>query len=47
MSEFEKKITEYKGKIKLSTNIEEIESLRLDLFGKNGVINLEFKKLGQ
>ena len=47
MSEFEKKINEFKNRIKTSSNIEEIETLRLDLLGKNGIINLEFKKLAK
>ena len=46
MSDFEKKITEFKNKIKSSTKIEEIDLLKSDVFGKNGIINLEFKKLG-
>tara|TARA_Y100001970_G_scaffold270362_1_gene364152 strand:+ start:963 stop:2030 length:1068 start_codon:yes stop_codon:yes gene_type:complete len=46
MSEFEKKVTEYKNKIKSSSKIEEIDLLRSEVFGKNGIINLEFKKLG-
>ena len=45
MSEFEKKIAEYKSKIKSSSKIEEIDLLRSEVFGKNGIINLEFKKL--
>ena len=47
MSEFEKKIAEYKSKIKSSSKIEEIDLLRSEVFGKNGIINLEFKKLGE
>ena len=46
MSDFEKKINEFKNKIKSSTKIEEIDLLKSDVFGKNGIINLEFKKLG-
>ena len=47
MSEFEKKIAEYKSKIKSSSKIEQIDLLRSEVFGKNGIINLEFKKLGE
>ena len=47
MSEFEKKVAEYIDKIKSSSKIEEIDTLRSELFGKNGLINLEFKKLGE
>ena len=47
MSEFEKKITEYKNKIKSASKIEDLESLKSEVLGKNGLINLEFKKLGE
>ena len=47
MSEFEKKITEYKDKIKSTSKTEELESLKSEVLGKNGLINLEFKKLGE
>ena len=47
MSEFEKKITEYKDNIKSASKIEELESLKSEVLGKNGLINLEFKKLGE
>ena len=42
-----KKVAEYIDKIKSSSKIEEIDTLRSELFGKNGLINLEFKKLGE
>ena len=46
MSEFEKKISEYKNKLKSSKELKQIESLNAEIFGKNGIINLEFKKIG-
>ena len=45
MSEFEKKIIEYKQKIKNSKNLKDLLSINSEVFGKNGIINLEFKKL--
>ena len=47
MSEFEKKVKEYKSKLSSSFKIEEIDLIRAEVFGKNGIINLEFKKLGE
>ena len=46
MSEFEKKILEFKEKIKVANNLSELTKLNSEIFGKNGIINLEFKKLG-
>ena len=46
MSEFEKKILEFKEKIKIAKNLSELTKINSEIFGKNGVINLEFKKLG-
>ena len=46
MSEFEKKISEYKEKIYNSKDLKELLSISSEIFGKNGIINLEFKKLG-
>ena len=46
MSEFEKKILEYKEKLKNSSNQKELLSINTEIFGKNGIINSEFKKLG-
>ena len=46
MSEFEKIITEYKDKINNSKNSKEILTINSEIFGKNGIINYEFKKLG-
>ena len=46
MSEFEKKVIEYKEKINNSKNSEEILLINSEIFGKNGIINYEFKKLG-
>ena len=44
MSEFEKIITEYKDKINNSKNSQEILTINSEIFGKNGIINSEFKK---
>ena len=46
MSEFEKKIFEFKEKIKVAKNLSELTKINSEIFGKNGIINLEFKKLG-
>ena len=46
MSEFEKKITQYKEKINNSKNLRELILINSEIFGKNGILNLEFKKLG-
>ena len=46
MSEFEKKIIEFKEKINNSRNSKELISINSEIFGKNGIINSEFKKLG-
>ena len=46
MSEFEKKILEFKEKIKVAKNLSELNKINSEIFGKNGIINLEFKKLG-
>ena len=46
MSEFEKKILEFKEKIKVVKNLPELTKINSEIFGKNGIINLEFKKLG-
>ena len=46
MSEFEKKIFEFKEKIKVAKNLSELTKISSEIFGKNGIINLEFKKIG-
>ncbi len=46
MSEFEKKIAQYKEKINNSKNLRELVVINSEIFGKNGILNLEFKKLG-
>ncbi len=45
MSEFEKNISEYKEKINNSKDLKELLSISSEIFGKNGIINLEFKKM--
>ena len=46
MSDFEKKILEFKNRLNITQDSKEIESIRADIFGKNGFINSQFKKLG-
>jgi len=46
MSEFEKKVIEYTQKLNNSKNLKELNSVNSEIFGKNGIINTEFKKLG-
>ena len=46
MSEFEKKISEYKEKISNSKDLKELLLISSEIFGKNGILNSEFKKLG-
>ena len=47
MSEIEKKIAEYKNKIDSCSKLKELELLKSEVLGKNGLINLEFKKLSE
>ena len=42
MSDFEK----LKDKLSKAQSSKEVEAVRGEIFGKNGLINLEFKKLG-
>jgi len=46
MTDFEKKVIDYKQKINSATNLKELDSFKSEIFGKTGLINLEFKKLG-
>ncbi|RPF74657.1 MAG: phenylalanine--tRNA ligase subunit alpha [Rickettsiales bacterium TMED289] len=46
MTDFEKKVIDYKKKISLAPNLKELDSLKSEIFGKAGLISLEFKKLG-
>ena len=46
MSDFEKKILEFKNRLNSTQDSKEIESIRTDIFSKNGFINSQFKKLG-
>ena len=47
MSEIEKKIAEYKNKIDSCSKLKELDLLKSQVLGKNGLINLEFKKLSE
>ena len=46
MSDFEKKILEFKNRLNSTQDSKEIEAIRTDIFSKNGFINSQFKKLG-
>ena len=46
MSDFEKKFLEFKSRLNGTQDSKEIESIRTDIFSKNGFINSQFKKLG-
>ena len=46
MPEFEKKIIEFKEQLNNSKSLKELLSINTEIFGKNGIINSEFKKLG-
>ena len=46
MSEFEKLKNQLKDKLIKAQSSKELDSIRTEIFGKNGFINLEFKKLG-
>ena len=46
MSDFEKKILEFKNRLNSTQDSKEIEAIRIDIFSKNGFINSQFKKLG-
>ena len=46
MSDFEKLKDEFKDKLINAKNSQEVDIIRTEIFGKNGLINSEFKKLG-
>ncbi len=43
MSEFEKKIIEFKERLNKSKKLNELHSINSEIFGKNGAINSELK----
>jgi len=43
MSDFEKKVLEFKNKLDQTQDVKLVESVRSEIFGKNGFINQEFK----
>ena len=45
MSDFEKLKDELKLKLSEAKNSQEVDIIRTEIFGKNGLINSEFKKL--
>ena len=46
MSDFEKLKDKLKDKLTKVQSSQEVETVRSEIFGKNGLINLEFKKIG-
>ena len=46
MSDFEKKVLEFKNKLDQTQDVRLVESIRSEIFGKNGFINQEFKRIG-
>ncbi len=46
MSDFAKLNEEFKYKLSKAKNSKEVDIIKADIFGKNGLINSEFKKLG-
>ena len=45
MSDFEKKVLEFKNKLDQTQNVKLVETIRSEIFGKNGFINQEFKRI--
>ena len=46
MSDLKKIKDEFLSKLKNKLNITEINKIKSDLFGKNGLVSLQFKKIG-
>ena len=46
MSDFEKLKDEFQDKLNRAKTSQEVDIIRVEIFGKNGLINSEFKKLG-
>ena len=46
MSDFAKLKEEFKIKLSQARSSKEVETIRSEIFGKNGLLNSEFKKLG-
>ena len=46
MSDFEKLKEDYKNKLTKAQSVKEVNDIRLEIFGKKGIINSEFKKIG-
>ncbi len=47
MSDIKKIKEEFLNKLRGNLNLSEVNQIRSDLFGKNGLISIEFKKIGQ
>ena len=46
MSDFEKKVLKFKNKLSQTQDTKLVDTIRTEIFGKNGLINQEFKKIG-
>ena len=46
MSDIKKIKDEFLSKLKDNLNLDQINQIKTDLFGKSGLISLQFKKLG-
>ena len=46
MSDIKKIKEDYLGKLRSKLNLEEVNQIKTELFGKNGLISNSFKKLG-
>ncbi len=46
MSDFEKLKEDYKNKLTKAQSVKEVNDIRSEIFGKKGIINSEFKKIG-
>ena len=46
MSDFEKKVLEFKNKLDQTQDVKSVETIRSEIFGKIGFINQEFKRIG-
>ena len=46
MSDLKKIKDEFLTKLKGEVNLSEINQIKSDLFGKNGIVSLQFKKIG-
>ena len=47
MSDIKKIKDEFLLKLKKNLNLSQVNQIKTDLFGKNGLVSLQFKKLGE